>query len=209
MEKMEENTKSDVEMEESAQGGNNRNLITVLITLVVLVIVAVIYWDRQKEREFGQVQAEIQSGVLEEWGPQAILGAQPVAFSKQVSYKNTIAKVAPSVVSVKVGSSFINQGGPAVQAQPVAWGQGNNWSGSLGNYLHCPNCRTMVPCQKGVTGYTVNCPSCGTCMTRGGMPWRYPFPAQSQPQAIQNQPADQSQESTGLGQYVWGGRMGG
>jgi S1-C subfamily serine protease len=41
------------------------------------------------------------------------------------------------------------------------------------------------------------------------MPWRYPFPAQSQPQAIQNQPAYQSSDATGFGQYVWGGRMGG
>jgi serine protease Do len=195
-------------MEESSQGSNNRNLITVLITLIVLVIVAVIYWDRQKQRDFQQVQAEIQGGVLEEWGPQAILGAQPVAFSKQVSYKNIVAKVAPSVVSVNVGSSFINQG-PAAQSQPVAFGWGNNLAGSIGNYLCCPNCRTMVHCQKGVTGYTVNCPSCGTCMTRGGMPWSYPFTVQSQPQTNQDQPADQSQGATGFGQYVWGGRMGG
>jgi S1-C subfamily serine protease len=205
---MKDNTKSDVEMEESSQGDNNRNLITVLITLIVLVIVAVIYWDRQKQRDFQQVQAEIQGGILEEWGPQAILGAQPAAFSKQVSYKNIVAKVAPSVVSVNVGSSFINQG-PAAQSQPVAFGWGNNLAGSIRNYLCCPNCRTMVHCQKGVTGYTVNCPSCGTCMTRGGMPWSYPFTVQSQPQTNQEQPADQSQGATGFGQYVWGGRMGG
>ncbi|MHC4308425.1 MAG: S1C family serine protease, partial [Planctomycetota bacterium] len=211
---MEENTKSNVEMEESAQGGNNKNLITVLITLIILVIVAVIYWDRQNQRNFQQARAATQTNLLEEWGPQALqqinseLSAKPVAFSKQVSYKNIVTKIAPSVVSVSVGSSFINQG-PVVQSQPVAVGQGNNLTGSMGNYLCCPNCRTMVPCQKGITGYTVNCPSCGTCMTRGGMPWRYPFPAQSQPQAIQNQPAEQSQNLSGFGQYVWGGRMGG
>jgi serine protease Do len=211
---MKENTKSDAEMEESSQGGNNRNLITVLITLIVLVIVAVIYWDRQKQRDFRQVQAEIQSGILEEWGPQAqqeinsALSATPIAFSKQVSYKNIIAKVAPSVVSVNVGTSFISRG-PDAQAQPVAFGWGNNLAGSMRNYLCCPNCRKMVPCQKGVTGYTINCPSCGTCMTRGGMPWSYPFAFQSQPQTSQDQPADQSQGATGFGQYVWGGRMGG
>jgi len=55
----------------------------------------------------------------------------------------------------------------------------------------------------------VNCPGCGTCMTRGGVPWRYPFPVQNQPQANQNQPADQSQSLSGFGQYVRGGRMGG
>ncbi len=205
---MKENTKGDVEMEENSQGVNNRNLITVLITLIVLVIVAVIYWDRQKQRDFRRVQAEIQSGILEEWGPQAIPGVLPVAFSKQVSYKNIVAKVAPSVVSVNVGSSFINQG-PVVQSQPVAWGRGNVSGGATAGYLNCPNCSAAVPCPRAGQWNMVNCPSCGTCMTRGGMPWRYPFPAQSQPQAVQNQPADQSQNLSGFGQYVWGGRMGG
>ena len=32
---MKENTKGDVEMEENSQGDNNRNLITILITLVL------------------------------------------------------------------------------------------------------------------------------------------------------------------------------
>ncbi len=209
---MEENTKSDVEMEESSQGGNNRNLITVLITLIVLVIVAVIYWDRQKQRDFRQVQAEIQGGILEEWGPQAILGAQPVAFSKQVSYKNIVAKVAPSVVSVNVGFSFINQG-LAAQAQPMALGQGNIWSGGMGGWRTggcwvCPNCSTNVPCRRGIAASGLNCPSCGIRMTHGCAPWACPLGAQSQPPMAQNQLVDQSQEATGLGQYVWGGKMG-
>jgi len=212
---MKKDIKGDVELEENPQGGNNRNLITILITLVVLVIVAVIYWDRQNQRNFQQAQAAMQTGLLEEWGPgsqqqfKSALGTQPVAFSKQVSYKNIVARVAPSVVSVNVGSSFINQGNPAIQSQPVARGRGNNWSGPMGNYLHCPNCSIRMPCQTGVPGYTVNCPSCGMCMTRAGMPWRYPFPARSQPQAMQNQPADSLDGLSGFGQYVWGGRMGG
>jgi S1-C subfamily serine protease len=217
---MKENTKSDVEMEESSQGGNNRNLITVLITLIVLVIVAVIYWDRQKQRDFQQVQAEIQGGILEEWGPQAqqeinsILSAKPIAFSKQVSYKNIIAKVAPSVVSVNVGTSFINQGGPAAQAQPVALGQGNIWSDGMGGWRTggswvCPNCRTNVPCRRGIAASGLNCPSCGIRMMHGCAPWACPLAAQSQPPTAQNQLVDQSQEPAGLGQYVWGGRMGG
>jgi uncharacterized membrane protein len=121
---MKEYTKGDVEMEENSQGGNNRNLITILITLIILVVVAVIYWDRQNQRNSQQAQAAMQTDLQEEWGPQAqqqinsALSAKPVAFSKQVSYKNIVAKIAPSVVSVNVGSSFINQG-PAVQAQPV------------------------------------------------------------------------------------------
>ncbi|MHC4075611.1 MAG: S1C family serine protease, partial [Planctomycetota bacterium] len=213
---MKKDIKGDVEMEEISQGANNRNLITVLITLIVLVVVAVMYWDRQNERNFQQAQTEIQTGLLEEWGPQSqqqvnsALGVKPVAFSKQVSYKNIVARVAPSVVSVNVGSSFINQGDPAIQPQPVAWGRGNVSAGVTAGYLRCPNCYNSVPCPRaGGAGNMVNCPNCGMCMTHGGMPWRYPFPAQSQPQAMQNQPADQLDGLSGFGQYVWGGRMGG
>jgi serine protease Do len=41
------------------------------------------------------------------------------------------------------------------------------------------------------------------------MPWKHPFYVQGQQQAIQNQPADQSQALSGFGQYVRGGGMGG
>ncbi|MHC4088424.1 MAG: trypsin-like peptidase domain-containing protein, partial [Planctomycetota bacterium] len=211
---MEENAKSDVEIEENAQDGDNRNLITVLITLIILVIVAVIYWDRQNQRDFQQARAATQKDILEEWGPQAVqqinsgVSAKPVAFSQQVSYKNIVTKVAPSVVSVSVGSSFINQG-PVIQSQPVAWGRGNFSAGAAAGYLNCPNCSAAVPCPGAGQWNMVNCPSCGTCMTRGGMPWKYPFSVQGQPQAIQNQPADQSQALSGFGQYVRGGGMGG
>ena len=203
---MEENRNNDIEAEKNTQDGNNRNLITILIALVVLVVVAVVYWDRQSRRNFRQAQAVMQTNLLEEWGPQSqqqvnsALGVKLAAFSKQVSYKNIVAKVAPSVVSVDVGSSFINQGDPAIQSQPVAGGRG---------FLSCPNCYNSVPCQVAGQGNMVNCPHCGMSMTRNGMPWRYPFPAQSQPQAIQNQPADRIDGFSGFGQYVWGGRMGG
>jgi serine protease Do len=217
MAKMKKDIKGDVEMEEISQGANNRNLITVLITLIVLVVVAVIYWDRQNERNFQQTQAEIETNFLEEWGPQSqqqinsSINVKPAAFSKQVSYKSIVARVAPSVVSVNVGSSFINQGDPAIQPQPVAWGRGNVSAGVTAGYLRCPNCYNSVPCPRARAGVgnMVNCPNCGMCMTHGGMPWRYPFPAQSQPQGIQNQPADQLDSLSGFGQYVWGGRMGG
>ncbi|MHC4763126.1 MAG: hypothetical protein ACYS71_07145, partial [Planctomycetota bacterium] len=187
---MEENKNKDIEAEENTQtnNSNNRNLITVLITLIILVVVVVIYWDRQNKRNFRQAQAEMQTGLLEEWGPQSqqqinsVFSAKPVAFSKQVSYKNIVAKVAPSVVSVNVGSSFINQGDPAIQSQPVAWGRGNVSAGVTAGYLRCPNCYNSVPCPRAGQGNMVNCPNCGMCMTHGGMPWRYPFPAQSQPQ---------------------------
>ena len=195
-------------MEENTKGGNNRSLITILITLIILVVVAVIYWDRQNQRNFQQSQAEIKTGLIEEWGPQSqqqvnlALGAMPVAFSKQVSYKDIVAMVAPSVVSVNVGSSFINQGGPVIQPQPVVGNQGGHMAG----YLYCPNCYTTVPCWKTAQRSMVNCPSCGMGMIRGDMPQR-PAVAGQLP-TVQNLPADQSQGPMWLGRYVLGGRMG-
>jgi predicted Holliday junction resolvase-like endonuclease len=107
---MEEKKNKGIEAEESTQAdnGNNRNLITVLITLIILVVVVVIYWDRQNKRDFQQAQAAMQTDLAEEWGPlsqqqiQSALRVTPAAFSKQVSYKNIVARVAPSVVSVKI-----------------------------------------------------------------------------------------------------------
>jgi len=215
---MEEKTKGDESTVDNSQSGpgSNRNLLTVLITLIILVIVAVVYWDRQSQRNLRQAQAELQAGVLEEWGfgaqqqLQAAFQGQPVAFSQQMSYKNIVAKIAPSVVSVNVGSSFISQGGPVVQAQPAAGaGRMGGWGMGPGGYLACPNCGTRVPHQRAVPAYTVNCPNCGTQMMREGAPGPYPVPGAGQPMAGQNQPADQSPEAAGSAQYVWGQRNGG
>ncbi len=219
-------------MEEKVE--NNRNLLAALIALIVLVVVVVFYWDRQKQLGLRRTQAEIQGELLEEWGPQAqqqvqaAFGAQTVAFSKQVSYKNIVARIAPSVVSVNVSSAFINQGGPAVRAQPAAQNQpadqsqgisgsaqyvlGGGMGGgglSSGGYLVCPNCSTRVPCQRSAPAYTVGCPSCGIGMMWARAPWAGPILPQAQQPAAQNQPAVQSQGVSGFGQYVWGGRMGG
>ncbi|MBA7653185.1 hypothetical protein ES703_61028 [subsurface metagenome] len=243
-------------MEEKVE--NNRNLLTALIALIVLAVVVVFYWDRQKQLGLRRTQAEIQGELLEEWGPQAqqqvqaAFGAQTVAFSKQISYKNIIARIAPSVVSVNVESSFISQEGglaqnvwggrmggwgmgpggyqicpilpqaqqlaaqnqPADQSQEatgmgqyVWWGRMGGWGGSS-RWL-CPNCYTNVPCRRGIAASGLNCPSCRIRMMHGCAPGACPLVAQSQPPAAQSRPADQSQEATGLGQYVWGGRMGG
>ncbi|MHC4172286.1 MAG: trypsin-like peptidase domain-containing protein [Planctomycetota bacterium] len=221
-------------MEENIK--DNRNLITALIALIILIVVAVFYWDRQKQRDFQQTQAEMQGNLLEEWGPQAqqkvqaALQGQPVAFSKAVSYKNIVSRIAPSVVSINVSSGFFNQGGPAVQSQPVAQNRPADqsqeaarsaqyvWRGSMGDwgagsYWLCPKCCTSVPCRRGISAYSVgspvNCPSCGIGMIHGCQPWACPLLAQAQQPQAQNQPVDQSQEASGLGQYVWGGRMGG
>jgi len=221
-------------MEEKVE--NNRNLLAALIALIVLVVVAVFYWDRQKQRDLRlqRTQAEVQGELLEELGPQAqqqiqaAFGAQTVAFSKQISYKNIVARIAPSVVSINVSSSFINQGGPAVQARPAAQNQpadqsqgisgsaqyvlGGGMGGgglSSGGYLVCPNCSTRVPCQRSAPAHTVGCPSCGIGMMWTRAPWAGPILPQAQQPAAQNQPAIQSQGVSGFGQYVWGGRMGG
>ncbi|MHC4104985.1 MAG: hypothetical protein ACYSR9_08600, partial [Planctomycetota bacterium] len=144
---MEENIKSNVEIKEGTLDGSSSNLITILITLIVLVVVAVIYWDRQNQRNFQQSWEARQVDILDEFGqrsqqqispalrapqlPQQVnpaVSAKPVAFSRPVSYKNIVAMVAPSVVSVNVGSSFINQG-PVAQSQPVGIGRGNGLAG--------------------------------------------------------------------------------
>jgi len=190
-------------MEEKVE--HNRNLLAALIALIILVVVAVFYWDRQKQRDLRlqRTQAEIQGELLEELGPQAqqqvqaAFGAQTVAFSKQISYKNIVARIAPSVVSVNVSSAFINQGGPVVQAQPAAQNQPADqsqeatgmgqyvWGGRMGGLggssrWFCPNCYTNVPCRRGIAASGSNCPSCGIRMMHGCTPWACPLGAQSQ-----------------------------
>ena len=69
---------------------DNKKLINVLIAFIILVVVAVFYWDRQQRRVFQQSQAGIQADLLEEWAPgsqqqiQGALAAQPAAFHSQV-----------------------------------------------------------------------------------------------------------------------------
>ncbi|MCP4256425.1 MAG: PDZ domain-containing protein [Planctomycetes bacterium] len=227
---MEENKKSNVEIEEGARDSNS-NLITVLITLIVLVVVAVIYWDRQNQRNFQQSWEARQIDLMDEFGqrsqqqvnatlpaPQlsqqvnAAISAKPVAFSRPVSYKNIVAMVAPAVVSVNVGSSFINQG-PVVQSQPVGFGMGNGLGRGNGlagtGILFCPQCNIAVPGQAQSNGSAIYCPKCGICMLRGVVPGADTTPMQKQVAQVQNQPADQSLGFPGFGQYIWGGRMGG
>lgn len=117
-------------MEKKTNGDVNRNLVTILITLIVLVVVVVFYLDHQQHRSFEQAQVEIRGDALEEWGPprtrqqiQGVLQSQPVALPKQVSYKNIIPKISPSVVSINVGTSFFSPGGLAPQAQAIAQNQ--------------------------------------------------------------------------------------
>ena len=198
---------------------DNKNLITILIVIIILVVVAVFYWDRQQKRTFAQSQAGIQADLLEDWGPgsqqqlqaalqsQAMLQPQTVANLSQVSYKNIIARVAPSVVTVNVDTSIFNNAAQQAQIQPVAtqslgmgltasgqdmqlqnvWGarMGGFGAGPIGN-LVCPNCSTTVPHQIGVPAYTVSCPNCQTPMMREGTPGISRIPVQNQQAANQN-----------------------
>lgn len=197
---------------------NNTNLITVLIVFIILVVVVVLYWDRQQKRVFQQSQSMIQADLLEEWGPgsqlqiQRSLQARPAAFSKQVSYKNIIARIASSVVSVNVDTSIFNNAAQQAKIQPMAqtlgmelttpgqdmllqnfWGarMGGFGTGSTGNMV-CPNCGTTMPHQRGVPAYTINCPNCQTPMMLQGASRICRIPAQIQQIATQNTPATQA-----------------
>jgi S1-C subfamily serine protease len=204
---------------------DNKNLITILIMIIILVVVAVFYWDRQQKRTFAQSQAGIQADLLEDWGPGSqqqlqaalqsggMLQPQTVANFSQVSYKNIIARIAPSVVTVNVDTSIFNNAAQQAKVQPIAnqsmslgltasgqdmqlqnvWGarMGGFGAGPVGNLI-CPNCSTTVPHQIGVPAYMVNCPNCQTPMMRQGTPLTGSIPAQSQQIAAQNAPAAQT-----------------
>ncbi len=196
---------------------DNKNLITVLIVFIILVVVVVLYWNRQQRRIFQQSQAGMQTGLLEEWGPgaqqqiQTALAVQPAAFSSHVSYKNIIARVAPSVVSINVDTSIFNNAAQQAKIQPMAQSQqpliqnrpadqspasGGAaqyvWGGPMGNfgtgvggYWCCPNCYTSMPCRRGFAGSAINCPSCGILMNRGVSPAGGQQDMQQQQQNIQ------------------------
>ncbi|TKJ33666.1 MAG: hypothetical protein CEE38_19970 [Planctomycetes bacterium B3_Pla] len=207
---MKKDMKSDVQAQKVApdnDGNDNVNLIAVLIALVVLVVVAAIYWDRQTNRNFRQARAEVQAVLVDEWGPQtqqqinSALAAQPVAFSQHVSYKNIVAMVAPSVVSVNVGTSLVSQG---ALAQNIRGSE----MGGVGRWL-CPSCNTTIPCWGGNSVNSINCPSCGMGMFHGCPPGGCPLLGQRQQLRDPNLPASSPLDGGLLGQFVWGGRMGG
>ncbi len=207
-------------MQEKKKGPGDNQLVVVLIALLALIVVMVFYWDRHQQRRVELSQSRIRANLLEEWGlgaqqqvrsalqaqDQTVAGQpQTVGFGKRVSYKNIIARVAPSVVSVNVETGFLNQ---AAQPGPL---QGQNvWGGGMGCFAHptggnavCPNCNTKIPCQKGMPACFSNCPKCGAHMKPEGASWYCPFQTQAQQPSTQNQ--DQSFGSGGAAQYVLGG----
>jgi len=113
---------------EKKNGKMNRNLLAGAIASVILVVVACLYLDRQGRLELARARSEATADLLDEWGPRganqarAAVGARAVAFTP-VSYKNIIARVAPSVVSVNVeAGGFIDQGN---KVQPVVFPRGS------------------------------------------------------------------------------------
>ncbi|MFC1675470.1 trypsin-like peptidase domain-containing protein [Planctomycetota bacterium] len=203
-------------MQEKKKGTGNNHLVAVLIALLALIVVAVFYWDRQQQRRVELSRSRIRANLLEDWGPgaqqqvQSALQAQgqtvavqpqTVGFGKQVSFKNIIARVAPSVVSINVETGFLNQA-----AQPVPLQGQNVWGGRMGCFAHraggnavCPNCNTKVPCQKGMPACFSNCPKCGTHMRPEGASWICPFQKKTQQVANQNTPPTTQQQFQAAG----------
>ena len=209
-------------MQEKKKGPGNNHLVAVLIALLVLIIAAVFYWDRQQQRRIDLSQARMRANLLEDWGHGAVqqvqsplqnqtVGAQPqtVGFGRTVSYKNIIARVAPSVVSVNVSSGLFTPGAQQepLQAQNVWGGPAGSFGHGVGGNAVCPNCNTRVPCRRGIPACFTNCPKCGTHMRPEGASWFCPFQTQAQVPSTQNQ--DISSGFGGAAQYVWGGRAGG
>jgi len=122
-------------MAEPVKSKIDKNLLAALIALIILVAVAGLYLDRRGQRSLDRYGTGTSAELLAEWGPgagraqraRAALGIRPVALTK-VSYKNIIARVAPSVVSVNVETSgFIDQPNQAqlvAQNQAIQRGQG-------------------------------------------------------------------------------------
>ena len=105
----------------------NKNLLAGAIALVILVLVAGWYMDRQGRRRLDKARTIAALELMDDWGrsnatpgqarralgvtraqmsPGAFdrPGVQPAAFT-QVSFKNIVARIAPSVVSVNVDVS--------------------------------------------------------------------------------------------------------
>ena len=130
-------------MQEKTKSPGNNRLVAVLVALLALIVVAVFYWDRQQQRRIDLSQARMRANLLEDWGPGAgqqiqsplqnqAVAAQPqtVGFGRSVSYKNIIARVAPSVVSVNVSTGLFTPGAQQpLQAQ-------NIWGGPIGCFGH-------------------------------------------------------------------------
>ncbi|MFC1462021.1 trypsin-like peptidase domain-containing protein [Verrucomicrobiota bacterium] len=118
-----------------------RHVITATIAITIFVVVMAVYWDRQNQRYYELAQQSLQAKAAEDAPPPQrtqprqrtnVKGFQPrlVAFSK-VSYKDIVAAIAPSVVSVNTGTA---PGGPANQIQQVA-AQTPPGTGQQGTYL--------------------------------------------------------------------------
>lgn len=185
---------------------DRRDILTVLIVFVILAVVAIFYWDRQQKRLYTQSQDRIKANLLEDWGPgaqqqiqaalrpQALVQPQMIAQGqgqgRTISYKNIVARVAPSVVSVNVAAGVFNNiaQGAATDRLPQApattpaaanqslppqtiagQGAGGAAAGPIGNLI-CPHCATTVPHQLGIPAHMARCPNCQTPMMRNGTP---------------------------------------
>jgi len=50
--------------------GSNKNAIIIAVTIVVLAVIFMFFWDRQQKHALEMKRLEAQTNVWEEWGPQ-------------------------------------------------------------------------------------------------------------------------------------------
>jgi len=49
--------------------GSNKNAIIIAVTIVVLAVIFMFFWDRQQKNALEMKRLEAQTNVWEEWGP--------------------------------------------------------------------------------------------------------------------------------------------
>ena len=188
--------------------GSENHLIFVSMTLLILIVTSVFYWDRRQQRQLDlsrvalEASSQATSGGLAQQAPLLPEQGQTVAAQSRVrlgnvSYKGVIACVAPAVVSINVDTDLAAPGANAPLVPQNVWGPG-------GGRVHhgpglnavCPSCNITVPCQPGKPACFVNCPQCGAHMRPENGNWlcphQIPTPA-GQPVAQANTPGSQSQ----------------
>lgn len=111
------------------EASNNRHVITAAIASTVLVVVMAFYWDRQQERNYQQTHMAMKQKVMEELSVEGRRAQskwpgfkpQMVVFKHNVSYKNIVRRIVPSIVSVNTSS----RGNQTIKVQQAGRGGQN------------------------------------------------------------------------------------
>jgi len=198
--------------EKEQKKGCENHLIFVCMTLLILIVTSVFYWDRRQQRQLDLSRAALQansqatSGGLVQQAPlrpeqgQTVASAVNPLHLGSVSYKGVIALVAPAVVSVNVDTDLSAPGANAPIVPQNVWGRGQG-AGRMhhgpGQNAVCPNCNVTVPCQPGRPACFMNCPQCGAHMRPENGNWlcphQIPTPAGQAVAALADPQGSQSQ----------------